>query len=103
VAETGKDESEPRPGKGRPPFAEGFPADPDLDALLAAFEAGDFARVRGEAKRIAQSSKDAAVKQAAEVVLARTRADPLQLVLIAVSAALLVVLSAWWIVHSGKG
>jgi hypothetical protein len=77
--------------------------DPDLDALTAAFEAGDFARVRAGVPRLVASTKDDAVKLAAEALLARTRPDPLAALLLAISAALLVALSAWWIAHSGKG
>jgi hypothetical protein len=107
VAEDPKEHPEehdaPRDG-ARPAFADGFPRDPELDALVDAFEAGDFGWVRREAQRIAASAtKGDAVKRAAEAVLARTRPDPLQTALLAVSAALLVALSAWWIVHSGKG
>jgi len=78
-------------------------ADPELDALTAAFEAGDFARVRADAPRLIASAKDDTVKRTAEILLARTRPDPLAAALLAISAVLLVVLSAWWIAHSGKG
>jgi hypothetical protein len=48
------------------------------------------------------SAKDESVRRAAEVVLVRTKADPLQTVLVVISALLLVALSAWWIGHGGK-
>jgi hypothetical protein len=59
--------------------------------------------VRAEAPKLAKGAKDEGVRQAAALVLARTRPDPLQTLLLAISATLLVLLSAWWIVHSGKG
>lgn len=75
--------------------------DPQLEALVAAFEAGNFARVREEAPRLAVSTKDDAVKVAALALLAKTRPDPLATLLVVISAVLLVVLSAWWLAHDG--
>lgn len=89
-------------GAPRPLFAADFPRDPELDALVEAFEAGNFARVRDGAQRLATSAADANVKAAANVLLARTRPDPLATLLLIISAALLVLLSAWWITHDGK-
>jgi hypothetical protein len=90
-------------GAARPSFAAEFPRDPALDALVAAFEAGNFARVREEAPRLASSARDAKVKDAANVLLSRTRPDPLATLILVISAVLLVLLSAWWITHDGKG
>lgn len=93
-----------RGGDGtRPGFARDFPRDPELDALVAAFEAGNFGRVRREVPKLVASAKDEAVRKAAETLLSRTRPDPLQTVLVVSTAVLLVLLSAWWIAHSGKG
>jgi len=86
----------------RPPFAADFPRDPELDALVAAFERGDFARVRDGVPRIVASPADEGVKSAAKALLSRTRPDPLATLLLAISAVLLVLLSAWWITHDGK-
>jgi hypothetical protein len=77
------------------------PADAELVALTAAFEAGNFNRVRVEAPRLIGATHDAGVKKAAEDLLARTRPDPLAVLLLAVTAALLVALSAWWVTHDG--
>jgi anti-sigma factor RsiW len=85
----------------RPAFARDFPRDPELDALVAAFSAGDFARVRGEAPRVIASSADDAVKRAAETLVTRTKPDPIAALLVGVTAVLLVALSAWWITHDG--
>ena len=72
-----------------------------LDALVTAFEAGNFAQVRREAPKLAAESGDEAVKRAADVLLVRTKADPVAGALIGIAATLLIVLSAWWIAHGG--
>jgi hypothetical protein len=90
-------------GPRRPVFAADFPPDPELDALVGAFEAGDFARVREGAPRLVSSATDPAVKDAAKALLARTRPDPLATLLLVFSAVLLVFLSAWWMTHDRKG
>ena len=82
-------------------MADDFPSDPQLDPLVAAFEAGDFARVRDEAPRLIASASDEAVKRAARTILARTRPDPLAVLLVVLTAVLLVILSAWWLSHDG--
>jgi hypothetical protein len=87
----------------RPSFAKDFPREPTLDALVEAFEAGDFARAREGADKLVREAQDADVRRAAAVLGARTRADPLQTLLLGLSLALLVALSAWWIAHSGRG
>jgi hypothetical protein len=95
-----------RPGgpgdDARPAFAREFPRDPELDALVAAFEQGNFARVRRGAKAIAASSAEEGVKRAAKLLAARTTADPLAAVLLALTAVLLLALSAFWITHNGS-
>jgi hypothetical protein len=85
----------------RPAFAREFPRDPELDALVAAFTAGNFARVRGEAPRVIASSSNDAVKRAVETLVTRTKPDPMAALLVGVTAVLLVALSAWWITHDG--
>ncbi len=85
----------------RPSFALDFPRDPRLDALLAAFEAGDFARVRSDAPRVIAESSDDAVKRAARELVTRTKPDPLAVGFVALTALLLVLLSVWWILHDG--
>ena len=86
---------------GRPPFAAEFPRDPALDALLRAFEAGNFGRVREEAPKLAASASDPSVARAAREILARTRPDPLARWVLVITGVLLVALSAWWIAHDG--
>jgi hypothetical protein len=86
---------------GRSPFAADFPRDPALDALLSAFEAGNFARVREEAPRLVASASDPSIVRAAREILARTRPDPLARWVLVITGALLVALTAWWIAHDG--
>jgi hypothetical protein len=84
-----------------PTFARGFPAEPRLDALVRAFADGDYARVRREAPELVKSGETEDVRRAAAVLLERTKADPLMVLLLGLAALLLVVLSAYWIVHRG--
>ena len=84
-----------------PSFARSFPRDPALDALVAAFQAGNFAQVRRDAPALIASTADEAVKRAAETLIARTRPDPVAALLIGLAALLLFTLSAWWIAHGG--
>jgi hypothetical protein len=87
--------------KGGLRFAEAFPEGvPELDALVAAFAEGDYRRVREEAPKLAAKSDDEAVRRAAEVLVQRTRPEPAIVWLVGLTAALLVFLSLWWIVHA---
>jgi hypothetical protein len=79
-----------------PTFAKDFPKDAALDALVAAFDRGDFARVRREAPRLALASPSDEVRAAAEELARRTRPDRLSIVFFALTAALLVFLSGYW-------
>ncbi|HWX73723.1 MAG TPA: hypothetical protein VNZ05_00355 [Solirubrobacteraceae bacterium] len=83
----------------RPGFATDFPRDPALDALVDAFARGDYARVRAEGPKLAESAQDDAIRLAARTLVARTEADPLAVWLLVLAGALLVVLSAYWIIH----
>lgn len=87
----------------RPPFAERYPRSPELDALVLAFEAGDYARVRRGAPELAASSDDEAVRAAARDLRARIEPSPAMGWIIVLTAVLLVALSWWWIAHDGPG
>jgi hypothetical protein len=93
----------PRPehddARDRPAFAAGFPRVPAVEALLEAFQRGDYGYVRAEAARLANTSDDEAVRKAASELRARTGADPLAVGLLVLAAALLLAISSWWIVH----
>lgn len=83
----------------RPAFAKRFPRHPELDALVRAFEEGDYARVRVEAPKLAERVEDAAVAEAARELRKRLDADPLAYVLFGLTTALLVFLVGWFYWH----
>ena len=83
----------------RPSFASEFPRVPALDALVLAFEQGDFARVRAEGPALAGASDDPAVQAAARVLVDRTRPDRLAVGLLVVTGVLLALLTGYWVVH----
>jgi hypothetical protein len=76
-------------GSERPRFLLSFPHDRDLDRLVAAFEAGDYATVREEAPALAARSSDPRVRDAALELRRRIDPDPLIRYLLLVSLALL--------------
>ncbi len=79
-----------------PAFAKDYPNDPALDALVAAFDRGDFGRVRREAPRLARAAPSDAVRLAAEELALRTRPDRLSIVFFGLTALLLVFLASYW-------
>lgn len=86
---------------GFPSFAKDFPRDDELDELVAAFVAGDYRTVNARAPKLAASATDDAVKKAALVLAERTKPDPTSRIVLALTAALLLFVSAWWITHDG--
>ena len=82
-------------GEERPAFLLQFPADAELELLIAAFEAGNFAHVRSEAPRLAARTTDSAVRRAALELRSRTDPDPLLVVLLVLCIALFVFLVIW--------
>ena len=82
-----------------PAFALGFPADPALDALVAAFEQGDYARVRREAPLLVKATESVAVRKAARELLKRIEPDPVAVYLLAGAALLLTFLAFWYWTH----
>jgi hypothetical protein len=83
----------------RPRFAREFPRDAALDALVDAFERGDYAHVRAEAPRLEKASEDEAVRAAARTLVERTKPDPLAVRLLLLTGALLAALTAWWVIY----
>jgi hypothetical protein len=83
----------------RPAFARDFPRKPALDALVDAFARGDYARVRTEGSQLAASGDDEGVRRAARDLVARTDADPLAIWLLVIAGALLLIVSAYWVVQ----
>lgn len=82
-------------GEERPAFLLDFPGDPQLEQLIAAFEAGNFAQVRAQAPQLAASSSDDAVRRAALELRRRTDPDPLLVGLLGLCIVLFVFLAAW--------
>lgn len=83
----------------RPAFAEGYPRDPELDTLVAAFERGDFGYVRAVAPGLAERATDPIVKQAALDLRARIEPDPMSRWVVLGTGALLAFLVAWFYGH----
>jgi hypothetical protein len=82
-------------GWDRPRFLLKFPEDPDLEALMAAFEAGNFAAVRDDAPRLIERTERPEVKRAAEELLRRIEPDPLVKFLLGVAVFLFVAVVAY--------
>lgn len=82
-------------GEERPAFLLAFPEDPELEELIEAFEAGNFARVRADAAELARCSADPEVRRAALELRRRIDPDPLLVVLLVFSLSLFVFLVAW--------
>ena len=87
-------------GDARPAFLETFPRDPALDELVAAFVAGDYARVRREAPALAKRTDDDAVAQAGRELRRRLEPDPLARWLFLGAASLLAFLALWFWSHA---
>jgi hypothetical protein len=97
-----EDHEEPGEGDGRAEvaaFARAFPRDPALDALVSAFDAGDYARVRREAPALAKATDRDDVRAAARELARRLDPDPLAVYLLGGAAVLLAFLAAWYWSH----
>jgi hypothetical protein len=81
---------------GLPAFARAFPREPALDTLVAAFDAGDYARVRREAPSLAKTTDRDDVRAAAQELARRLDPDPLAVYLLGGAAVLLAFLAAWY-------
>ncbi len=86
----------------RPAFAESFPRTPELDALVDAFNAGNYRHVRAEAPKLAGATDDPEVKAAALELRSRIDADPWAVTLLGLTGALLVFLAVYWLFHDGR-
>ncbi len=82
-------------GRERPQFVLDFPSDPALERLVRAFELGNYAYVRAHAPELAESSEDARVRDAAAELARRIQPDPLVKILLAMSVALLLLVTIW--------
>ncbi|HEX3776673.1 MAG TPA: hypothetical protein VHV51_19505 [Polyangiaceae bacterium] len=77
-------------GRERPHFVLDFPDDPELQRLVRAFEAGDYATVRSGAPRLAETTENPTVAAAARELRKRIDPDPLMKYLLCVALALFV-------------
>ncbi len=82
-------------GRERPRFLLAFPKHPDLERLVDAFEAGNYALVRAEAEALAERTESRAVRDAALELRRRIEPDPLAKYLLALTAVLLLSLAYW--------
>lgn len=82
-------------GRERPAFVLDFPHDPELEALITAFERGDYARVRVEAPALAERTTDDEVRAAALELRRRIDPEPLMKYLVVIALALLGFLTLW--------
>lgn len=87
-------------GRERPRFLLEFPGDPELQRLVRAFEAGNYAAVRVGAPRLAAESDDPFVRAAARELRRRIDPDPLVKYLLAVAIALFVFVV--WFTYQGQ-
>ncbi|MEN9580511.1 MAG: hypothetical protein RJA70_3520 [Pseudomonadota bacterium] len=82
-------------GRERPAFLLGFPADSELDTLVAAYERGDFLFVRENAARVINDATNEHVKRAANELRRRIDPDPLVVTMLSLAGALLLFLIVW--------
>jgi hypothetical protein len=92
--------AQPSPPRSEvPAFALAFPSDPALDELVAAFEQGDYARVRREAPALAKRTARPEVRRAARELARRIDPDPIAVYLLCAASVLLVFLALWYWTH----
>jgi hypothetical protein len=82
-----------------PEFARSYPRDPELDVLVETFEAGNYARVREGAQRLAESAERDEVRRAARDLRKRVDPDPLMIYLLLAAIALLAALAVHYWTH----
>ena len=82
-------------GRERAHFLLSFPKHPELDKLVAAYEAGNYALVREQAPRLAKRADDPAVRDAALELRRRIDPDPLAKYLLLAGVLLLVFLTLY--------
>jgi hypothetical protein len=92
--------AEAKPEDDRPFFARAYPRSPELEPLIVAFDRGNYALVRTDARALADKTSDARVKAAAEDLLRRTRPDSLSTALVLLALGLLVYIAITYLGHS---
>jgi hypothetical protein len=83
----------------RPQFAKAYPRSPELDRLVAAFIAGNFALVRRDAPLLAEKAEDGTVRAAAQDLRRRIAPDPTAIYLLGLGLALAVAVSAYYLMQ----
>lgn len=84
----------------QPAFARDWPQDDELDVLMAAFEAGNFALVSERAPALAKSTTDDAVKAAALDLRRRIEPTPTSVFLWVLGVSLVVILYGYYLTHA---
>lgn len=85
-----------RDGRVRPIIVSQYPAsDERLNALVRAFETGDFRKLRVDAKTLLEASPEPEVRRATEDLLRRITPHPLILLFLAAAIALFVTMTIW--------
>ncbi|HEV8248162.1 MAG TPA: hypothetical protein VGP93_20445 [Polyangiaceae bacterium] len=79
-------------GAERAAFLGWFPADPELDRLVRAFEVGNYALIRERGPALVKNAESDKVRAATRELLARIEPDPLMKYLLAAAIALLLFL-----------
>ena len=87
-------------GRERPRFLLEFPNDPELQRLVRAFEAGNYALVREDAPELAARTEDPVVRAAARELRRRIDPDPLMKYLLWVALGLFVFVV--WYTYQGQ-
>jgi hypothetical protein len=85
----------------RPRFANDYPDDAALLALVDAFEAGNYKDVRSGTARILAAEHPEALKAAARDLRSRTEPGRMQIALLVIAAVLVIVLSGYEIMRHG--
>lgn len=79
----------------RAPFLDELPEAPELEPLIAAFAAGNYARVRQLARSLEGPSTAVEVRDAARELVRRTEPDRVVVVLFVLAFALFIFVAAW--------
>ncbi len=87
----------PPEGLDRPLFAQNWPHDARLEHLLQAFSRGNYALVRSEAPRLAQTSSDPRVQAAAQELAKRIEPAPVAGVLLLIAIGVLAYLGVHYL------
>lgn len=88
-------------GRERPRFLLDFPEDPQLEALIDAFEAGNYQQVRELAPALIENGRSPEVRSAARELRRRIEPDPMLKYLLLATVLLLAALVWYAYAHHG--